>query len=156
MIQVILFLSLALASGLLFTNIYNSMIDAKLWGTDIPRSIETAREYLKAVNPGNFFRIFSPINQVLALVALVLFWKSSPTVRIYLGITLVLYVLSELFTFSYFYLRNDIMFKNSLTDIDAICKAWTGWNSMTRLRSYILYAGIIFSFMVLHKTYTSK
>ena len=98
MIQVILFLSLALASGLLFTNIYNSMIDAKLWGTDIPRSIETAREYLKAVNPGNFFRIFSPINQVLALVALVLFWKSSPTVRIYLGITLVLYVFSELFT----------------------------------------------------------
>lgn len=156
MIQVILFLSLALASGLLFTNIYNSMIDAKLWGTDIPRSIETAREYLKAVNPGNFFRIFSPINQVLALVALVLFWKSSPTVRIYLGITLVLYVLSELFTFSYFYPRNDIMFKNSLTDIDAIRKAWTGWNSMNRLRSFILFAGIIFSFMVLHKTYTSK
>ncbi len=156
MIQVILFLSLALASGLLFTNIYNSMIDAKLWGTDIPRSIETAREYLKAVNPGNFFRIFSPINQVLALVALVLFWKSSPTVRIYLGITLVLYVLSELFTFSYFYPRNDIMFKNSLTDIDAIRKAWTGWNSMNRLRSFILFAGIIFSFMALHKTYTSK
>ncbi|OQB61688.1 MAG: hypothetical protein BWX95_01722 [Bacteroidetes bacterium ADurb.Bin141] len=156
MIQVILFLSLALASGLLFTNIYNSMIDAKSWGTDIPRSIETAREYLKAVNPGNFFRIFSPINQVLALVALVLFWKSSPTVRIYLGITLVLYVLSELFTFSYFYPRNDIMFKNSLTDIDAIRKAWTGWNSMNRLRSFILFAGIIFSFMVLHKTYTSK
>lgn len=140
MIQVILFLSLALASGLLFTNIYNSMIDAKLWGTDIPRSIETAREYLKAVNPGNFFRIFSPINQVLALVALVLFWKSSPTVRIYLGITLVLYVLSELFTLSYFYPRNDIMFKNSLTDIDAIRKAWTGWNSMNRLRSFILFA----------------
>lgn len=156
MIQVILFLSLALASGFLFTNIYNSMIDAKLWGTDIPRSIETAREYLKAVNPGNFFRIFSPINQVLALVALVLFWKSSPTVRIYLGITLVLYVLSELFTFSYFYPRNDIMFKNSLTDIDAIRKAWTGWNSMNRLRSFILFAGIIFSFMALHKTYTSK
>ena len=156
MIQVILFLSLALASGLLFTNIYNSMIDAKLWGTDIPRSIETAREYLKAVNPGNFFRIFSPINQVLALVALVLFWKSSPTVRIYLGITLVLYVLSELFTFSYFYPRNDIMFKNSLTDIDAIRKAWTGWNSMNWLRSFILFAGIIFSFMALHKTYTSK
>lgn len=132
------------------------MIDAKLWGTDIPRSIETAREYLKAVNPGNFFRIFSPINQVLALVALVLFWKSSPTVRIYLGITLVLYVLSELFTFSYFYPRNDIMFKNSLTDIDAIRKAWTGWNSMNRLRSFILFAGIIFSFMALHKTYTSK
>ncbi|MCB0709557.1 MAG: hypothetical protein KDC15_09235 [Chitinophagaceae bacterium] len=121
--QVILFLSLALACGLLFTNIYNSMIDAKSWGTDIPGSIETAREYFKAVNPGNFFRIFSPNNQVLALVALVLFWKSSLSVRIYLGITLELYVLSELFTFAYFYPRNDIMFKNSLTDIDAIRKA---------------------------------
>ncbi|MBS1930600.1 MAG: DUF1772 domain-containing protein [Bacteroidetes bacterium] len=125
-------------------------------GADIPKSIETAREYFKAVNPGNFFRIFSPVNQVLGLLALILFWKASATIRIYLGIALVLYVLGDVFTFAYFYPRNDIMFKAQLTDIDAIRKAWTGWNSMNWLRSLILFAGLIFSFMALHKIFTTK
>ncbi len=154
--QLFLFASIALASGLLFTNIYNSMIDATSWGADIPKSIETAREYFKTVDPGNFFRIFSPINQVLGLLALILFWKASATVRIYLGIALVLYVLGDVFTFAYFYPRNDIMFKAQLTDIDIIRKAWTGWNSMNWLRSFILFVGLIFSFMALHKIYTTK
>ncbi|MCZ2459365.1 MAG: DUF1772 domain-containing protein [Chitinophagales bacterium] len=154
--QLFLFASIALASGLLFTNIFNSMVDAKSWGADIPKSIETAREYFKTVNPANFFRIFSPINQVLGLLALILFWKASATVRIYLGIALVLYVLGDVFTFAYFYPRNDIMFKEPLTDIDTVRKAWTGWNSMNWLRSFILFAGLLFSFMALHKIYTTK
>jgi len=48
---------MAFANGLLFTNIYNSMIDAKSWGADLPHSIETARQYFKSINPGKFFRI---------------------------------------------------------------------------------------------------
>lgn len=154
--KLFLFASIALASGLLFTNIYNSLIDATSWGGDIPKSIETAREYFKVVNPGNFFRIFSPANQVLGLLALVLFWKASTTVRIYLGTALALYVLGDVFTFAYFYPRNDIMFKAQLTDIEAIRNAWMGWNSMNWLRSFILFVGLIFSFMALHKIYTAK
>lgn len=154
--QLFLFASIALASGLLFTNIYNSLIDATSWGTNIPKSIETAREYFQAVNPGNFFRIFSPINQVLALLALILFWKVSATVRIYLGLALVLYVLGDVFTFAYFYPRNDIMFKAPLSAIDNIRQAWRGWNSMNWLRSCILFAGLLFSFLALHKIYTIK
>lgn len=154
--QFFLFASIALASGLLFVNVYNSMIDATSWGTDIPKSIETAREYFKTVNPGNFFRVFSPVNQVLGLLALILFWKVSTTVRIYLGIALVLYVLGDVFTFAYFYPRNDIMFKNPVTDIDTIRQAWTGWNSMNWLRSFIVLTGLIFSFLALRKIYTTK
>jgi hypothetical protein len=65
--NVLLFASILIACGLLLTNIYNSLIDAKSWGSNIPKSIETARQYYQTVNPGNFFRIFSPVNQVLAL-----------------------------------------------------------------------------------------
>lgn len=154
--QIFLFASIALASGLLFTNVYNSMIDAKSWGADIPKSIETAREYFKAVNPGNYFRIFSPLNQVLGLLVLILFWKASSTIRIYLGIALAFYVLCDVFTFAYFYPRNEIMLKAQLTDIDSIRKAWTGWNTMNWLRSLIGFTGLIFSFLALHKIYTAK
>ena len=133
------------------------MIDVTSWGADIPTTIQTAREYFKTVNPGNFFRVFSPINQVLALLALILFWKTSTIVRVYLGTALAFYVLGDVFTFAYFYPRNEIMFKTAaLTDIDTITNAWNGWNTMNWLRSAIVFAGLIFSFMAWRKIYTVK
>jgi hypothetical protein len=155
--NIVLFASIAMASGLLLTNIYTSLIDAKSWGADIPQSMGTAREYFKSINPGNFFRIFSPVNQVLGLLVLILFWKSSPAIRMNLGIAFVLYILGDVFTFAYFYPRNDIMFRTAqLTDVDTLRKAWAGWNSMNWLRSFILLAGLVFSFLSLHKIYTLK
>src|SRR6476620_10121929 len=95
----LLFASTALASGLLFANMYTSLVDAKSWGANIPQSIETARDYFKTVNPGKkFFRMISPPNQVVALLVLILFWKISVTARIYLGMALALYVCVDVFT----------------------------------------------------------
>ena len=153
--MMILFASISIACGLLFVNVYTSLIDAKSWGSDIPNSIATAREYYKTVNPGDFFRIFSPANQVLALVVLILFWKFSPPVRLYLGIAVVMYVVGDVFTFLYFYPRNDIMFKTSqLTDISLLTKTWAQWNGMNWVRSVVILVGIIFSFLSLHKIYS--
>lgn len=149
-----LFASIALASGLLLVNVYTSLIDSKSWGADIPNSIAAAREYFKHVNPGEFFRKFSPLNQVLGLLALVLFWKSGPSVRLYLGAALGLYILGDVLTFAYFYPRNDIMFKNAqLTDTDLLKKTCSEWRSMNWVRSLIILGGLFFSFMALHKIY---
>jgi hypothetical protein len=143
-----------LASGLLFVNFYNSVIDARSWGSDIPNSIEITREYFKTVNPGNFFRLYSPVNQLLALVVLILFWKYSPSIRLYLGAALVLYVMCDVLTFAYFYPRNDIMFKTaSLTDTELLRKTWSQWNNMNWVRSFILLVGLFFSLLSLHKIY---
>ena len=151
----ILFSSISIAAGLLFVNLYTSLVDARSWGSDIPNSMASARAYFKVVNPGNFFRIFSPLNQLLALIALILFWKAVPSVRLYLGGALMLYVLVEVFTFAYFYPRNDIMFRTAqLTDIDALRKAWSGWNMMNWLRTLILLAGLVCSFISLHRIYS--
>ena len=76
--KIILFASISLASGLLFTNLFTSLVDARSWGSDIPNSIAAARQYFKVVDPGVFFRLFSPVNQALGLIALVIFWKTSP------------------------------------------------------------------------------
>src|SRR5579872_6808816 len=115
--QIFLFASISVACGLLFANIYTSLIDSRSWGSDIPNSIAITRQYFKTVNPGNFFRMFSPINQALGIIVLILFWKTSTSIRIYLGVALVLYLLAEGLTFEYFFPRNDILFKNAqLTD----------------------------------------
>jgi len=151
--QIVLFLSIIMASGLMFVNIYTSLVDARSWGSDIPNSIGSAREYFKVVNPGNFFRIFSPVNQVLAIVALILFWKSDPSIRWYLGIAVILYVLCDVFTFAYFYPRNDIMFNSgALTDTALLKKAWNEWTSMNWVRTVMLMVGIVFSCYAMNKT----
>jgi hypothetical protein len=151
---IILFASISIACGLLFVNLYTSLVDVKSWGSDIPHSIAVTRAYFKTVNPGNFFRVFSPVNQVLGLVVLVLFWKTSPSIRLCLGAALVLYILADVFTFAYFYPRNDIMFKTAqLTDVDLLKRTVSEWSRMNWLRSLVILAGLFFSFMSLHKIY---
>ena len=152
--KIILFASIILASGLLFTNLFTSLVDARSWGSDIPNSIAAAREYFKVADPGVFFRLFSPINQGLGLIALVIFWKVSPAIRLRLFIALVCYVSAEAMTFSYFFPRNDIMFRDAaLTDVDLLKKTWSEWNNMNWVRTAILLVGVIFSTLSLHKIY---
>ena len=154
---ILLFASIVIASGVLISNIYTSVVDATSWGSNIPRSIEAARDYFKAANPGTFFRIYSPVNQVLALLALILFWKASPAIRLYLGIAFAIYVLADVMTFRYFYPRNDIMFKTAqLTDIALLKKTWAEWNMMNWVRSAVILCGLIFSFIGLDRIYSLK
>lgn len=154
---IILFASITIAAGLLLTNIYTSIVDATSWGSNIPNSIAAAREYFKVVNPGNFFRIFSPVNQLLGLIVLIMFWKSGPSTRLYFALAFVLYLAADAMTFGFFYPRNDIMFKTAqLADVDLLKKTWGEWNTMNWVRSLILLVGLSFSFLSLHKIYSAR
>jgi hypothetical protein len=148
--MVIICLAATLAAGLLFTNIYTSVVDAPNWGHDIPASIEAARAYFSAANPGTFFRIFSPASQIVTLLALVLCWRVDRRVRYYLLAALVFAVATDAFTFAYFYPRNDIMFVNPVAgNVDAIRSAWSQWSTMNWPRSAIVAIGLIFDFAAL-------
>jgi hypothetical protein len=128
---IFLALSAALASGLLFVNIYSSIVDAPNWGASLPDSLLTTREYFSVANPGNFFRIFSPLNQVIALVVVLFCWKSHR----YLALaSLAAAVLLDVLTFGYFYPRNEIMFV-AVMDEDAARVAWQEWSTMNWFRS---------------------
>jgi hypothetical protein len=151
--KIVLFLSITVASGILVTNIYTSIVDATSWGSSIPESLQAARTYFKVVNPGTFFRVASPLNQALALLALILFWKSVPSARMFLAIALGCHILTDVFTFAYFYPRNEIMFVNG-TDPAVMSKAWSQWNVMNWLRSLIIFAGICCSFISLNNVYS--
>jgi hypothetical protein len=151
---IFVFASIIIASGILVVNLYTSLVDVKSWGSDVPHSIAAAREYFKTVNPGTFFRLFSPVNQILALFVLVLFWRASPEIRLYLGIAFVLYVIGDVITFSYFYPRNDLMFKTAeLSNTDLLKRTVAEWARVNWIRSLIILTGIVFSFLSLHKIY---
>jgi hypothetical protein len=51
----ILFLAIIANSGLLFVNVYNSMVDVPNWGVNIPASIDIARNYFITKSPADFF-----------------------------------------------------------------------------------------------------
>jgi uncharacterized membrane protein len=152
--QLLLYVSILVASGLLFANVYTSLVDARSWGSDLPQSIATARAYFNTINPGDFFRIFSPANQVIALACLILFWKTSRAVRIALAAALILYVVGDVMTFAYFYPRNDILFKTAdLSDVELLRKTWSQWSTMNWVRSAVILAGLGCSCAALHRSY---
>ncbi|WP_262147144.1 hypothetical protein [Chryseobacterium foetidum] len=108
--KLILFTSVALASGVLFTNVFNSMVISEAVKSDIPNSVVAARAYFKTVNPRDFFKIFSPAVQIFAVLSLILFWKTAKSVRVFLGIDLLCSVAGDILAFTYFHPRNDLMY----------------------------------------------
>jgi uncharacterized membrane protein len=155
--NLMLLISISLAAGLLFANVYTSLIDARSWGSDIPKSIGVAREYFKTVNPGNYFRLFSPINQVVALLVVILCWKLGPSVRWLLLSALLLYILTDVITFAFFYPRNEVLFSSaSLSDVETLKKAWSEWSAVNWVRSFMLLVGLCCSFLALHRIYLQK
>jgi len=142
---ILLAVSAATAAGLLFVNVYNSVVDAPNWGANILESISAARHYFTASNPGNFFRIFSPINQVLALVVVALSWKTDRYIALS---SLAVAVLIDVLTFSYFYPRNEILFMGVM-DEQVLRNAWQQWSSMNWLRSAMCLANTVLAFYLL-------
>ena len=154
--RLFLFASMSIAAGLVLSNVYTSLVDVPSWGSNIPASIETARQYFKVSNPGDFFRIFSPLNQALGLLCMILFWKRGKEIRWLLVSAFILYVIGEGMTFMYFYPRNDIMFNSTLTDADQLKSTWLEWRNMNWVRTAVILAGVVCSALVLHKTYAAS
>lgn len=145
-------LSATLAAGLLFTNIYTSIVDAPNWGHNIPASLEVTRSYFSAANPGIFFRIVSPLGQVVTLFAVILCWTVDKRIRYFLLAALVIAIAADGLTFAYFYPRNDIMFVKSLVgSTEALRDAWSQWSSMNWVRSALVAIGLVFDFAALNR-----
>src|SRR5262249_37390705 len=105
----ILFLSIICASGLTMVSIYNTIVDANSWGSDIPASIQTARDYHHHVDPRCFYSVAGAVNQILILLTLVLFRKEFFLLRFFLTSFLSLAAIT-LLTFAFFLPRDLILF----------------------------------------------
>jgi hypothetical protein len=146
---ILLSLSAATAAGLLFFNLYNSVVDAANWTSALPESMMTAREYFSVASPGTFFRIVSPIGQVLALITLIVCWRFGRLRYVALG-ALLLAVSADMLTFGYFYPRLDIMFSAPLeSSRELIKQAVEQWASMNWFRSVLCTVNTILAFTAL-------
>ncbi len=152
--KLILFFSIISASGLVMITIYNLIVDAKSWGADIPASILTVRDYYKHVDPRKFFAIIAPINQMLILLTIILFWKDGKSLRLYFSISFALYAVIAILTFAYFIPRDIIIFSSPIEGhTEEIKTALSQWKIMQWVRSLLGLAGILFSFKGLDSYY---
>ena len=151
--KIVLYASVAFSSGLFFTNIYNSIVNAANWESNIPQSITATRDFFVVANPGTFFRLIDPTNLLLIVLALILFWKRSSSIRLFLGIALLCYVSSLILTFTYFYPRNEVMFlSEQLPSTETLKSVASEWGRMNWVRSLIWLAGLVCTFLALDKT----
>lgn len=151
--RIVLYAAIGLSSGLFFTNIYNSIVNAANWESNIPQSITATRDFFVVANPGTFFRLIDPTNLLLIVLALILFWKRSSSIRLFLGIALLCYVSSLILTFTYFYPRNEVMFlSEQLPSTETLKSVASEWGRMNWVRSLIWLAGLVCTFLALDKT----
>ena len=144
--KLILFLSIISASGLVMITIYNLLVDANSWGSNIPSSIQTARDYYSQVDPRNFFQFVAPINQLLILATIILFWKDSVSLRLYFLIAFFLYAIIAILTFVYFIPRDMIIFTSPIENTAHIERALSQWKQMNWVRSILGLAGVLCTF----------
>ena len=152
--KAILFSSIICASGLTMVAIYNTVINAQSWSADIPLSVQTARDYFQHVDPRRFFTVAGPLNQLLILLTIILFWEDGVLLRIYFAISFLMYAAIVLLTFGYFVPRDLILFTSSIPDhLEQIRAAAAEWKQMNWFRALLGLIGVLFSFKGLDSYY---
>src|SRR5580693_5260570 len=111
---VVVAIALVLSAMLLGTGVYQNVVDAPNY-MGAPTSLEHARGFYHATNPGNFFRGLVPATQLFLLLAIVFNWKPAPATRWKLVGALACLILTDVITFRFHYPRNDILFVAPLT-----------------------------------------
>jgi hypothetical protein len=152
----VLFLAIIVNSGFLFVNVYNSMVDAPNWGSNIPATIDLARNYFTTKKPADFFKIFGIVIHILGINGVIRFWKVDKQIRLYNISALSLIFIVDLLTFTFFFPRNDIMFNlTSNADIQTLTNAWNEWKVMNWVRSFIT-VGIVVLYSLSLKRWLSN
>jgi hypothetical protein len=144
--KAILYLSIIFASGLVMVTVYNTLVDARSWNSDIPASIQAARDYYKHVDPRRFYAIIGPPNLLLSLLTVILFWKDGVSLRFYFGASFFLYVAIVILTFTYFIPRDLMLFTWPIPEhIEEIRTAASQWSEMNWVRTLLGLTGVLLS-----------
>ena len=98
-----------------------------------------------------------PVNLILILLTLILFWKDSVSLRLYFAVSLASYTAILILTLAYFVPRDLILFTWSIPDhLEQIRTASAQWSAMNWLRALLGLAGVLFSFKGLDAYYETR
>ena len=142
-------IALALATMLLGAGVYESVVVApNLQGA--PSSLEHARGFYHATNPGMFFRWLVPATDLFLLLALVFNWKPDPGTRWMVVGALGFVISIDMVTFRFHYPRNDILFVAPLTQPPAYYdRVVTEWAIGNYVRVVLILATVVLALLTM-------
>src|SRR5262249_38686910 len=104
-----------------------------------------------------FFTVVGPVNEILALLAVILFWRDSIRTRVCLAASLVLYSATVVLTLAYFVPRDLILFTWPIPDhVEQIKAAAADWHYMNWFRFLLGFVCVLFAFKGLDTYYASR
>jgi hypothetical protein len=142
--QLVLCLSIILLGALFGGSLYDSIVMAPNYRIGIPQSLEHVRQFMAAANPGSFFRAISPLTQLSILISLILGWRRPAGRKWWLIAALLLIVVGDVFTFTFHYPRNAILFHDPMhTPPEVLETAAREWAYGNYLRILLVGAALI-------------
>jgi hypothetical protein len=133
-------LGLALLLG---ATVYESVVMAPNYERDIPASLHLARQFLKRTTPAHYFRLITPLTQLLLLAGLVASWQiAAARWRLLTG--LLVLVLIDVITLTFHYPRLAIMFKAPMPEDRArLARAAREWALGNMVRAILLALALL-------------
>jgi hypothetical protein len=142
--EIVLCLAIISIGALFGGSLYDSIVMAPNFRVGIPQSLEHMRQFMAAANPGNFFRLIAPLTQLSILISLILGWRRPAGRRWWLILALVLIVAGDVFTFTFHYPRNAILFHDPMhTPPETLEQAAREWAYGNYLRIFLVGAAMI-------------
>jgi hypothetical protein len=136
-------LALMLVGILLGASLYESVVLVPNFRHDIPNSLEHFRLFMRAANPGTFFRVVAPMTQVTLLVGVIIFWMIRPA-RWWFVAALVTCAAGDVMTFTFHYPRNHLLFRSPLTQpVTDLTVAAQEWGDGNIVRVLMVAVGLI-------------
>ena len=107
-------IGIILLGALLGAGMYEAVVMVPNYAFNVPESLDEAKRFMGAANPGNYFRIVAPLAQITLLITLILNWRGPDGRRWWLLAALCLAVLADVVTFTFHYPRNAILFTDPM------------------------------------------
>ncbi len=122
---------------------YEAVVMAPNYEREIPASVDTARAFFQARTPAHYFRVLSPVTQLLLLASTLVGWKT-PGTRWSAGAVLIVLILLDAITFLFHYPRLKIMFKTTEpVEAERLRRAAREWTQGNLVRVALLAAAFL-------------
>jgi hypothetical protein len=139
----LLCLAIIFLGALFGGSLYDSIVMAPNYRLG-PQALEHVHQFMAAANPGSFFRVIAPLTQVSILISLILGWRRPAGRKWWLIAALLLVVVGDVFTLTFHYPRNAIMFHDPMhTPPEMLERAAREWTYGNYLRILLVGAALI-------------
>ena len=130
-------------SALFGASLFESVAFAPNLRVNIPHSLEHARLFMKATNPGHFFQVAAPLAVVFLLLSMIGYWRQTGLRWLILA-ALACVVVADIVTFTFHYPRNAILFSAPMnTPVATLEKAAAEWSNGNYVRVALALMALI-------------